>query len=254
MNSPYLKPSLQAIKAAEAVILKHFDHLPPVQEKADHSPVTQADQEAERAIKKVIHAAFPDHGFLGEEYGEEGSSDYTWIIDPIDGTKNFIRKLPFFSTEIALMYQNQVIFGISNCPKLKKLLYAQKGEGSFTESGIKNHVSAVTQLKQAYVTLGSITHFDTMHKTKGLHTLSNTAHTRCFGDSWSFHFVAQGNIDAVIEPKVKLWDFAAGVIIIEEAGGTVTDIQGKPITKASTTFIASNGHLHPQLLQIFNPD
>ena len=119
---------LEAVKAAEEILLKYFNTTIAFERKRDNSPVTIADREAEAAIKEVIRAHFPSHGFYGEEEGAQNeAAEYTWVIDPIDGTKSYMRGLPYFATELALVKQGEIIVGISNAPVLKKLLYAAKG-------------------------------------------------------------------------------------------------------------------------------
>lgn len=157
MKSEYLSVGLKAVKAAEAVILKYLDQNVREQLKEDQSPVTIADQEAEEIIKSCILSVFPDHTFFGEE-GDKVSltnhQGFTWIIDPIDGTKSYLRKNPLFATQLALLKDGEFILGISNAPLLKELVYAEKGLGCFfNEKPVK--VSPVAALQDAYVSFGS---------------------------------------------------------------------------------------------------
>lgn len=127
----FLEVGLEAVTSAQEVLLKYFDTDLGFERKLDNSPVTIADREAEAVIKSIIHQRFPDHGFYGEEEGEQNeTAEYTWVIDPIDGTKSYMRGLPYFATELALVKQSEIILGISNAPVLKKLLYAEKGQGT----------------------------------------------------------------------------------------------------------------------------
>ncbi|OGJ16464.1 MAG: hypothetical protein A2632_02810 [Candidatus Pacebacteria bacterium RIFCSPHIGHO2_01_FULL_46_16] len=243
---------MAAIDAAEAVILKYFheqDFI--VEKKVDDSPVTIADKTAEKIIKEHIHKAFPDHGFFGEEEGEESkNAEFVWSIDPIDGTKNFIRGLPFFSTELALLHEGRVVLGISNAPMVQARLHAIRGEGAFANN-TPITVSQIDQISNAYISHGGIKHFANMHKLVQLTAASQKAHAiRGFGDSWSFQQVAQGRLDAMIEAKVRLWDIAAHVIIITEAGGKITDISGNEVNFETKTTLATNGLIHQELLDL----
>lgn len=130
--SDYLKVAIEAAKAAEPTILNYFSKETSIDLKEDQSPVTVADKESEQIIRGVISNAFPDHGFLGEEGNNTNSdTEYLWIIDPIDGTRNYIREIPLFATEIALMKNGELILGVSNAPALKELMYAEKGFGAY---------------------------------------------------------------------------------------------------------------------------
>lgn len=251
-KSKYLQVGLEAVRAAEKIILKYFNNLDSkdVETKEDGSPVTTADKKSEEIIKKIIATAFPDHGFIGEEYGETTTkSEYTWIIDPIDGTLNFSHEIPFFSTEIALFKGSELILGISNAPMIKKLIYAEKGKGAFLNETTKLKVSSISNLKDAYISVGSIKYFATKNRYNKLVEINNDClGMKGFGDSWSFRFLAEGKLDAVIEAKIKIWDIAAVTLIIKEAGGTVTDLEGNDVTITSKSILASNGLLHNKLL------
>lgn len=248
----FLQAALEASKKAELVIMKYFSDEVRSALKPDQTPVTIADQEAERIIIRTIKKHFPKHGFLGEETGEENPSEYTWIIDPIDGTKNYIRKLPFFGTQIALMRNGELILGVSNAPALKEIAYAIKGEGAFLN--LKPiRVSNVSSLKDAFVCYGNIRYFDRQNCLDRLAKLAkDTFHAREYGDFWMYHLLAQGKIDVAIEAEDKIWDIAACKVIVEEAGGKVTQIDGKPLRKESTSIIATNGKIHDDVVKYFS--
>ncbi|MBU1975776.1 MAG: inositol-phosphate phosphatase [Nanoarchaeota archaeon] len=250
-QSKFLSVALDAARKSEDIIMKYFSEGFEVRIKEDMSPVTQADTEGEEVIKKVISSAFPDHGFIGEEHGTERSdSDYQWIIDPIDGTKNFARGIPLFGTQIALMHKGELVLGVSNAPALKELMYAEKGKGAFL-NGKKVGVSSVDKLSDAYICYGNLPRFETIKKMGALLGLiEKTQQPRGIGDFWCYHLLASGRIDIMIEATTALWDIAAATIIIEEAGGTVTDITGKPVDKDTTSIIAANG-LHAEVLKYF---
>lgn len=252
-KSKFLEIALEAVKKAEEIILKYYSDGTSVSLKKDQTPVTLVDIEAENIIKKIIQREFPDHDFLGEEFGGgKKKAKYLWIIDPIDGTKNYIRKIPIFATQVALMRDNEIIVGVSNAPALKELLYAEKNSGAYFNNK-KIIVSGIAILAEAHLSFGGLKYFGNKNLTANLMSLSNEVRsTRSFGEFWAYHLLAQGKIDIVVEADIKIWDIAALKVIIEEAGGEVTDIFGEPIGLASTSFLATNGKLHNLVLKAFN--
>ena len=253
MPSQFLTVALEAAKNAEEIITAYYTgDAMKVELKDDETPVTLADRGAEKAIRETIKQAFPDHGFLGEEYGiEEGDSPYVWIIDPIDATKNYIRKIPIFGTQIALMKGDDLILGVSNAPLLNELLYAEAGNGAFL-NGEPITVSSVTQPEEAMVCHGGLRWFVEKGLFPGIYNLiTEAARTRGFGDFYMYHLVASGRVDAVVEAAISVWDIAAATVIVREAGGTVTDVQGQAITKETASLIATNGILHDTVLDYF---
>ena len=250
----FLTVALEAAKNAEDIITAYYTgDTMEVELKDDETPVTLADRGAEKAIRETIKRAFPDHGFLGEEYGiEEGDSPYVWIIDPIDATKNYIRKIPIFGTQIALMKGDELILGVSNAPLLNELLYAEAGNGAFW-NGEPITVSSVTQPEDAMVCHGGLKWFVEKGTFPGIYDLINdAARTRGFGDFYMYHLVASARADAVVEAAISIWDIAAITVIVTEAGGKVTDIQGQPITTETNSLVATNGILHEGVLCYFN--
>ena len=250
----FLTVALEAAKNAEDIITAYYTgDTMEVELKDDETPVTLADRGAEKAIRETIKQAFPNHGFLGEEYGiEEGDSPYVWIIDPIDATKNYIRKIPIFGTQIALMKGEELILGVSNAPLLNELLYAEAGNGAFL-NGKPITVSSVTQLEDAMVCHGGLNWFVEKGTFPGIYNLiTDAARTRGFGDFYMYHLVASGRADAAVEAAISIWDIAAITVIMREAGGKVTDIHGQPITKDTVSLIATNGVLHDAVLNYFN--
>lgn len=254
MNSQFLTVALDAAKNAEEILLSYYnaDTLD-VTLKPDETPVTRADTEAEKAIRETIKQSFPNHGFLGEEYGiEKGDSPYVWIIDPIDATKNYIRKIPVFGTQIALMKDEELILGVSNAPLLDELLYAEVGKGAFL-NGNQIKVSDVSQSSDAMICHGGLKWFVEKGTFRGVYNLINdVARSRGFGDFYSYHLVASGRADVVIEAAISIWDIAAITVIVREAGGTVTDIQGHAISKDTASLVATNGVLHDTVMRYFD--
>jgi histidinol-phosphatase len=247
MQSPYLPVAINAVKAAEAVILSHYQSELTVSTKDDQTPVTVADRQAEDTIKQTILDSFPDHTFFGEE-GEkvdlQNHKGFTWIIDPIDGTKSYIRGIPLFGTLLALMHDGELIVGVSNAPAWSELIYAAKGEGAFLND-TQIRVSGVDNINEAYVSNGRLKYFEDINRMPQLLRLSRQAQwARGMGDFWIYHLVAQGKVDIMMEASVKFWDIAAAKVIVEEAGGLMTQLDGEPITYHSTTALATNGLLH----------
>ena len=252
MPSQFLKVALEAAKNAEEIITAYYTDDMKVEMKADETPVTLADRGAEKVIRETIKQVFPGHGFLGEEYGiEEGESPYVWIIDPIDATKNYIRKIPIFGTQIALMKGDDLILGVSNAPLLNELLYAEAGGGAFL-NGKPITVSDVSDPADAMICHGGLRWFTEKSTFPGVYNLINdAARSRGFGDFYMYHLVASARADVVVEAAISIWDIAAATVIVREAGGQVTDIQGQPITKDTASLVATNGVLHDKVLDYF---
>ena len=253
-TSYYLDVGIQAVKAAEKVISKYYAQKLEPTTKSDLSPVTIADTEAEQVIRSVISHEFPDHGFIGEEEGREnGDSEYQWVIDPIDGTKNFIREIPLFTTELALFYKNDLIIGISNNPINHELYTAQKGKGAYLNLTNALHVKTGIALEDSYMSYGGIKYFDKIHKVNHLLKLAKKCKaTRSFGESLQYRFLAQGKIDIVLEADARIWDIAAVACIISEAGAKVTDLRGDPFTVNSSSLLAASPRLHSQVVDLLN--
>ena len=254
MKSEYLEVALQAVAVAEQVIRKYLDEGVQAELKADLSPVTIADREAEEAIKRTILAKFPDHTFYGEE-GEKidltNHHGYTWIIDPIDGTKCYVRKSPLFATQLALLHDGEFILGISNAPLLHELVYAEKGYGCFLNEE-RISVTSTNMIEDCYLSFGSLKYFTKHGNIEALLSMAEKARwSRGIGDFWSYHLLAQGMLDVMIEADTKLWDIAAMKVIIEEAGGRVSQLDGEPVNHGTTTFLATNGQLHDEVVQLF---
>jgi len=253
-KSELLSVALEAVKAAEAVIFKYLKTGFSTELKADLSPVTIADKEAEAIIRQTITEHFPDHTFFGEEGGTvslENHRGYTWIIDPIDGTKNFVRRNPLFGTLLALMHDGELVIGITNMPLFNELMYAEKGQGAFLNDQ-PVRVTEITSLDDAYLSHGSLKYFVELDQASTLLKLaSEVRQARGIGDVWSYHLLAQGKIDIMIEPKCKLWDIAASKVIVEEAGGKMTQLDGQPIGAHTTSAVATNGKLHATIVNQF---
>jgi histidinol-phosphatase len=256
-KSPELSVALDAVRHAEAIVMAYFDKTIEVKDKADASPVTQADVEAERAIANTIRARFPNHRIVGEELGDTRSaSEFAWIIDPIDGTKNFIRGIPFFGIEIALTRHGEAIIGVSSLPALGERLYAERGRGAFLDGREEElRVSSVSHLRDAHVSLGGLNHFQQVGQAANvLRITSAVARVRAFGDAYAYHLLATGKCEAVLEMNIKLWDVAALSVIVREAGGSCTELSGSPLNENTRSVLFSNGLVHEELLALYHQD
>jgi len=252
--TPFLKTAIAAAEAAQQVIQQYYAGDFEIKTKADESPVTIADIETEKTIKKIILDAFPDHGFYGEETGKVNeSAEYIWLIDPIDGTKSFVRRYPFFSTQIALMHKGELILGVSNSPEFNEMAYAEKGHGAYL-NGEKITVSDIDTLKQATISFGNISSIASKPQWQNLGSLiSSVNRTRGYGDFYHYHLLADGKIDIVLESDVNILDIAALVVIVREAGGMYTDLQGNEIDLETTTVLACNSAtMHQEILKRLN--
>ncbi len=247
---PQLEAAIAAAKAAAEVILPYFRSDLQVETKADQSPVTAADRAGERVIIDTLQRQFPTYGVLGEEFGEQpGEADARWIIDPIDGTQNFIRGIPYFATLIALEEAGDITLGVVYAPAENDLLYASKGEGAFAGNE-RLTVSTVSELAQSMLVHGSLNLLLQAHLWEGFTRLVKaTRRQRGFGDYFAHTFVCRGQAEVMLETDVKPWDLAPIKILIEEAGGRFTDFTGAP-TIYTGNAIVSNGHVHDAVLEL----
>ena len=223
-----------------------------VEKKADNSPVTIADKQAEQLIRQMVTQHFPDDGFLGEEFGDQpGGSGFRWVIDPIDGTRSFVRHIPIWATLIGLEYRGEQIGGIAYIPVFDQMYRALRGDGA----NVNDHriqVSTEDQLSESLMCYSSIRWFQSAGREKTfLELVSKTQRQRGFGDFYGFVLVAEGAADLMLEHGVHEWDVSALKAIVEEAGGTFTDWKGTPTT-ATPDVLATNGKLHAATLAILN--
>jgi histidinol-phosphatase len=255
MTSPVMHPALaaalEAARAAGEIALGYYRGGFSVSLKADQTPVTQADREAEQAIKAILGRAFPEWGFLGEEFGEAGGQQTRWIIDPIDGTKNFVRGIPVWAVLIALEERGEVTTGVVLNPVTGDLFTARKGEGAFA-NGRPIRVSTCAQLKDATLLHAGLPLLRAEGWWDGfLRLVDASSRTRGFGDYYGYGLVAEGKAEVYVEVDLKPWDIAAVKILVEEAGGRLTDFSGRP-TIYDGRVIATNGHLHDEALRLLN--
>jgi histidinol-phosphatase len=254
MNEPQeqsdeLKVALRAATLAAEISRDYYRGNVEVTIKADRTPVTQADVECEQAIRGVILEAFPDHGFFGEETGKtQADARNLWLVDPIDGTKAFVRQYPFFSTQVALMRDGELVLGVSSGTMFDELAWAERGRGAWL-NGERLAVSDIDDPACAAYSTGNL---KSLAQSPGWSRLAEfiavSDRIRGYGDFYQYHLLASGKIEAVIESDVNILDIAALAVIVTEAGGVFTDMNGKPPGLATRSVIASNPNLHSKLL------
>ena len=249
----FLETALEAATAASIPILEYFHGSFEVETKSDQTPVTIADREAEMAIRKVIRDAYPGHGIYGEEFGKsDRDSDYLWLVDPLDGTKSFVRGYGMFSTQIALMHRGEIVVGVSNAPVMGELAWATRGGGAFL-NGETVKVSAITEIGNASISTGNLGTLARSDRWQALGDIIAQANRgRGYGDYYHYHRLAAGQLDAVIESDVNILDIAALSIIVHEAGGVLTDLGGNEINLQTTSVLAAPPALHATLLARFS--
>jgi histidinol-phosphatase len=224
-----------------------------VSTKPDHTLVTQADTTIERTVRARIHAAYPDHGLVGEEYGvEAGDAATRWYIDPIDGTHNFVRGVPLFGTLLAVERDGELQAAVLSAPALRERWWARRGGGAWARSAGEEprrlRVSGIADLADAQVLYGSGQEIASSGRAPGFYALLDAAwRERGFGDFWGYALLAEGAAEAMVEVGLSSWDAAAPTVLVEEAGGRVSDFGGRRAIDAGT-FVASNGLLHEEVL------
>jgi histidinol-phosphatase len=252
MASKELSAALAAAQAAAQVIRGFYQQSFTVRTKADTSPVTEADERAEEVIRTRLARNFPGYGFFGEESGRHAmGAESVWLVDPIDGTKSFVRATPFFSTQIALMRAGELVLGVSSAPAYGELAWAERGGGAFlNERPLR--VSAVRSLKEACVSTGNLrTLARSPRWTRFGEFIAGVDRLRGYGDFVHYHLLARGALDVVIETDVSILDIAALAVIVREAGGTFTDLENAPPGLATQSVLATNGALHASVLAAF---
>ena len=236
--------------AAAGEIITHYWRRGVVAErKADDTPVTAADREAETAIREVILATFPNHAILGEEAGRVGHGTALWLVDPLDGTRSFVRRTPFFSTQIALMLDGELVLGVSAAPVYGETFWARRGGGAYFD-GARVRVADTADLARTSLSIGNVA---TLARGDGWARLGallqQVERCRGLGDFCHYHLLARGALDAVVESDVNILDIAALSVIVREAGGFFTDLNGCAPGLDTTSVLAATPALHPLLLQ-----
>ncbi|WP_166903832.1 histidinol-phosphatase [Mycobacterium sp. DL440] len=244
--------ALELADQADALTMNRFGALDlRIETKPDLTPVTDADRGAEEALRASLAAARPDDTVFGEEFG--GTTTLTgrqWVIDPIDGTKNFVRGVPVWCTLIALLEDGVPTIGVVSAPALARRWWAGLGQGafgSFAGATRKLSVSGVTDLASASLSYSDLTTGWEHRRDRFVELTDAVWRVRAYGDFWSYCMVAEGAVDIACEPEVKLWDIAPLDILIREAGGTFTSIDGAAGPHGGSA-LATNGPLHGQVL------
>jgi len=246
----WLDLALELCGEAEAIASSHFRRDLDIATKPDGSFVTVADTAIERLIRERVAARYPDHGFVGEEYGTEAAgASVRWYIDPIDGTHNFIRGIPLFGTLIAVERDGELQVGALAAPALRQRWWAWRAGGAWATapnaSGPRRiSVSRIEAVADTQILYGSGRDIDKSGRAPGFRSLLDDVwRERGFGDFWGYALVAEGAAEAMVEVGLSPWDAAAPMVLVEEAGGRVTDLEGR--RKVDTgTFLTTNGRLH----------
>jgi histidinol-phosphatase len=249
-----LRLALELAGVADAITVTAFRRVGlHVETKPDRTPVTEADRAVERALRERIAAERPGDAVVGEEFGSSGEgASRRWWLDPIDGTKNFVRGIPVFATLIALEQDGEPVVGVCSAPGLHARWWAAREMGAY-ESGRRIRVSGVTSLDEAQLSYDSLPGFEEHGLGASFTALARRcARTRGFGDFWSHVLVAEGGVDVAVEPEVSPWDLAPLKVIVEEAGGRFSDLSGAARIDGGSA-VSSNGLLHDDVLAALQP-
>jgi histidinol-phosphatase len=246
-----LQLALELADAADAITLKHFQSATlAVRTKLDMSPVSEADEAVERMIRERLAGERPGDSIVGEEFGTTGTGLRRWILDPIDGTKNYVRGIPVYATLIGVEENGRLSAGVISAPALGRRWWASAGEGAFC-NGKAMRVSRFDKLEDSHLTYDSVTDFDQHGGTvRFLSLLRRCVRARGFGDFWAHMLVAEGAVEIALEPAVAPWDMAAVQIIVEEAGGRFTDMRGNARYDGGSA-LSTNGLVHDAVLEFF---
>ncbi|WP_329379444.1 histidinol-phosphatase [Streptomyces sp. NBC_01351] len=258
-----LRLALELADAADATTMERFRALDLVVEtKPDMTPVSEADKAAEEVVRAGIEAARPKDAILGEEYGLKGSGPRRWVVDPIDGTKNYVRGVPVWATLISLMEEGadgvfRPVVGVVSAPALGRRWWASKGGGAYAGGALGETaaigVSKVAGLADASFAYSSLSGWEEQGRLAGFLDLTRACwRTRGYGDFWPYMMVAEGSLDLCAEPELNLWDMAAIAVVVEEAGGRFTSLDGVDGVHGGNA-AASNGLLHEEMLGLLRP-
>ena len=247
--------ALDAVWRAGRVTLAHFQTGLAAERKADNTPVTIADRAAEQLLRELIGRRWPGHALIGEEFGhsdqsgQSGSAAYTWIIDPIDGTKSFVSGVPLYAVLLALVKGEEPVLGVMHFPGLNDMVYAARGRGCYW-NGRPARVSAVASLADAVLLTSDINNFAHHGRAAAFRRLVDATYIqRTWGDAYGYALVATGRAEVMLDPAMALWDCGPLQVIMEEAGGTFTDWQGRPTIFGGES-IGTNGALFEQVMAL----
>lgn len=235
----------EAAAAAAEIIQHYWRRGVEIELKSDATPVTIADREAEQAIRRILQAALPEAAIYGEEFGLDGSTGgLLWLVDPLDGTKSFVRRTPFFSTQIALMDGDALVLGVSSAPVYGEIMWASAGGGAWLD-GERVAVAATTAIGDASISTGNVKSMTADARWDALGGLIRDSNRiRGYGDFCHYHLLARGSLDLVIESDVNILDIAALTVIAREAGAVFTDLDGGPITLETRSVLAGTPAIH----------
>jgi histidinol-phosphatase len=244
--------AIEVAREAGRLALSYFNANLDVEWKQDRTPVTVADRETESLLRSRLLERFPNDGLLGEEFGDvPGSSGFRWIIDPIDGTRSFVRGIPIWATLIGLEYNGEQIAGVAEAPAMHETYRALRGDGAFRNDNVIR-VSEIATLSEAQIFYSSLAWFIKAGRRDAfLNLAAQSNRQRGFGDYYGFVLVAQGSGELMVEYGIHPWDVAGLKVIVEEAGGRYSDWQGKPDIYRPEVLV-SNGKVHEEALQILN--
>lgn len=247
--SPETQSAIAAAHAAGELLLARAGRARNIRLKSAKDPVTEVDVAAERRIRRILKGQFPRIGFVGEEGGAVEGPDGRWIVDPLDGTIAFVTDLPLFSVLIALERDGVLRSGVIYVPRLRELFVAERGRGAWL-NGRRLHVSPRGRLVECVIALW---HDDSVWSDRRLREriaalALRVRNVRIFGAGYALANIAAGRLDAYWEQSAKPWDVAAGALLVEEAGGRVTDERGRPLDLSQPTILASNGHIHRRMV------
>lgn len=250
MSQAYVRILKEAVRIAESaaeIAKSYFRGALLIETKADATPVTVADKKTEEYIRSELTKTFPGHGILGEEFGQESmDAEFVWTVDPIDGTRSFIRGVPLFGTLLGLMHRREVVIGVMVLPVLGETYAAAKGHGAYC-NGTRLQVSKTSSLESSLVSVGDVAAFETAGRRKLLEDLMDRAElTRGYTDCFGHALVLRGSVDAMLDPVGAPWDFVPLACLVEEAGGSHFTLDGGPAWDA-TSFISCTPALRGEL-------
>ena len=251
---PYLDFAVETAWNAGRITLGYFQRDLSVEFKADDSPITAADREAEQEIRRRIQHRWPGHAIMGEEYGGQvAPSRLTWIIDPIDGTRSFVCGVPLYSTLLALVEGQNPLVGVIHLPALNETVYAARGLGCYWNGQVAR-VSPVSDIKRAVLLASNLNKFEMHGKDKAWKRLRRATYIqRTWGDAYGYALLATGRAEIMLDPVMSPWDCGPLPVIMEEAGGTFTDWQGNRIAFGGES-VATNGHLFDPVMALIRGD
>jgi myo-inositol-1(or 4)-monophosphatase len=250
---PYLDFAVDAAWQAGRVTLQYFQAAFETEWKHDASPVTMADRSAEELLRRLIESTYPGHAIVGEEFGEShhDNATFRWILDPVDGTRSFIRGVPLYAVLVGLEVEGELVVGVANFPALNEIVAAARGEGC-RWNGRACRVSQVARLSEALVCYTDGTGFGRGGRAEAWARVSAACHTqRGWSDAYGHVLVATGRAEAMLDPIMSPWDCGALLPILQEAGGTFSDWDGQ-VTAYGGHAISSNGLVHEEILRLIS--